>query len=384
MCHGFQQAVFDIADESRSDFFCRCHTLAADVFQFGDDGFPYAGAPGVEQRVNAVGEKVRRKDTDAVDRIFFLVQAAVRVDHHFARLFINAVEPLSDVVFDDQFNQVFGGADVGHAHAHLSVIAGHHAVLIGLCRGPGRHLCGCLFVAGCVVSRHQRGVGLPCGRAFAHIGVGERGDLRHAERTHPGVGPVGHPIGISQNRKAADAPCGAPGVLHHEALLVVTHQRERVSAGDFFAGAEFHHRQRGVGDFRYVTALAFACRLEHPAAVHVGGHVNGAHVEYRRLHIDHGFVVDAKVDADRPCGGIAHPVAGGLVGFFDPLGGVIFRPHAAFPQRRFASAVLVPAFHGAAATGALVILARPFVVKLRQVIEHVRADRTKAPGFFRV
>src|SRR5690606_35832502 len=110
-------------------------------------------------------------------------------------------------------------------------------------------------------------------------------------------------------------------------------------------------------------ADAAAARWCVPALVHGGGGVEHAGLGEGGVHGHEVAVVDAGVGAER----VAQGVAGAFVGIgFDVDAGRVR------PQRFGTHAVAVPGLHRAAAAGAGVALALPFVVAAGHVVEHAR------------
>ena len=181
-----------------------------------------------------------------------------------------------------------------------------------------------------------------------------------------------HPVFIGQQGKAVRAPARAPGVLHHEALLVVAHQREGVAAGLFGLGHGLDAHQVGV-------ALELLAGGHGPAFVHGGRHVDRTVLENGGLQVDHRTHVDAVVHAQRARERIDVPVVLGVVGQIGVFkGGDVHAAALAVelvgPQVFPAHAVAVPALERAAAARAFVVLAWPLVVHARELVEHGGAD----------
>jgi hypothetical protein len=170
---------------------------------------------------------------------------------------------------------------------------------------------------------------------------------RCAEPRDPDVGGVGEPVVVADERVAATAPAAPPRVLDPEAVAVVADDRERVATGD--------RRLRSVLDHAVAADL-------FPAVVHGRGDVEDPNLADRRMHRDQILVIHAQVGAERTARRVAIPFAIGN----PPLdvGG---------PAAQCARAVLLPPFHRAAGTRAFVVLAGPFVVAARHVVEHPRA-----------
>jgi len=107
----------------------------------------------------------------------------------------------------------------------------------------------------------------------------------------------------------------------------------------------------------------------------LGGDIDRADLADGRLQVDHGIPVDAVVDAERPRRGVARPVGGGRRPVLPAPAA-----RAMGPQALRAGAVLVPALERAAAARALVVVAGPFVVAPRELVEHARADGLERGG----
>jgi hypothetical protein len=83
----------------------------------------------------------------------------------------------------------------------------------------------------------------------------------------------------------------------------------------------------------------------------------------RRLHVDDRILVDPIVGPERAQRGVLLPA---LLGLGEAL--------AIGPQALVADAMMMPALHRTTAARAVVVLARPFVVQPRHMVEHPRAD----------
>ena len=173
---------------------------------------------------------------------------------------------------------------------------------------------------------------------------------RHRQSRHPDVGAALEPFVVAQPAVAVLAPALAPGVLQPEAAAVVA---------DDGVGMPADRRL-----LRPADAAARGGRV--PAFVHGRRGVEHAGLGEGGVHRHQVLVVDAGVGTQR----IAQGVAGALVGV-----GLEREARDIGPQRFGADAVAVPGLHRAAAAGAGVALAFPFVVAARHVVEHARADR---------
>ncbi len=102
-----------------------------------------------------------------------------------------------------------------------------------------------------------------------------------------------------------------------------------------------------------------------PAFVHPGHDVENPDLGQRAVHGREILGADPEIGAERPRQRIHRPLVGQHADIVADLVG---------PQSFSAHAMLAPALHRAAAARALVLLAGPFVVALRYLVEHPRAD----------
>jgi hypothetical protein len=129
------------------------------------------------------------------------------------------------------------------------------------------------------------------------------------------------------------------------------------------AGVVGHDRERVAADVGLARLDDPVLADGSPAFVHAAARVQHAGFGDRRMHGDQARVVHAEVRAQRAMRRVldARVVEDGAL--------LRLRP-----QRLRANSVLVPALHRAAAARSFVVLAGPFVVAAREVVEHVRAD----------
>ena len=217
----FTKLVRDAADRSRADFGLRLEVILEDV----DQRFDRAGLPRHEQRIDAIGLGVRRQHADALDRFFFAVQSAVRVNHelrHGAGRLLR--KPLARRV-DNDFSRVRLRIDAD-AERHIgniehTIIAADERMQIGLGGAPRlvRRILKGMVDRPWVVARIRgilRRLGLRSQRLTrGHAKAGERDPLvrhlhRNAEGADPCVGAMFDPILVRQHAEAARAPELAP------------------------------------------------------------------------------------------------------------------------------------------------------------------------------
>ena len=166
---------------------------------------------------------------------------------------------------------------------------------------------------------------------------------RKCEPNDPGVHHVAGPVFIGPEGEASVAPARAPRILHPEALIVVSHHREGMSAvvslteGDLLPGVV-------------------------PSGMDLGGY------DDRACLVQRGVVVgndgsDAVVGADR----IASPLFGSLDGEAPRLA------QDKGPRAFARHAVVMPAADRATNARALIVFALPLVVQLGHLVEHAWA-----------